>query len=89
MKTKLQYGFAHLGLLLLVVVAAVIAVAGYKVANSNKTADTPSTATTAGQEVIEVKTASDLDKVKASLQNANLDSDLNPDSLNQDVNSLL
>jgi len=88
MKKQLQYGFAHLGLLLVLAVAVVIALVGYKVASNNtKPVGDGATATT--QSVSRIRTAGDLDKVKATLNNTNLDGDLNPSSLNQDVQSLL
>jgi Tfp pilus assembly protein PilX len=85
MKKQSQKGFAHPGLLLLLLVVAIIALVGYKVANHQST--TPSTAV--AQNVGEIKTTADLEKAKTTLNSVNIDSDLNPSSLNKDVNSLL
>jgi uncharacterized protein (UPF0333 family) len=90
MKKQSQSGFAHFGLLLLVLVA-VVAFAGYKV-SQNQSSKTPvaSTATPATAQVIPtIKTSADLDTAQSTLNSQNVDGDLNPDSLNQDVSSLL
>ena len=87
MKKSSQNGFAHLGLLLLLVVVAVIALIGYRVANNNSTPVDTTTATT--QTIGQIKTTADLDKAKSTLSNVNLDGDLNPKSLDKDVQSLL
>jgi uncharacterized protein HemX len=87
MKKRLQNGFAHLGLLLLLAIVVVIGLIGYKVwSNQNNKVSNSSVSVATQQQTI--KTKADLDKVESTLNNANLDSDLNPDSLNQDVQSL-
>jgi Tfp pilus assembly protein PilX len=88
MKQRLQQGFAHLGLLLLLIVVVVIALIGYKVWNNHSSTPANTAATTASQ-TQPIRTTADLDKAEATLNNTNLDNDLNPDSLNQDVSSLL
>jgi predicted negative regulator of RcsB-dependent stress response len=85
-----QNGFAHLALVLLVLVMAVIAFAGYKVVKDRQdktAANTTSTAITNTSETINTK--ADLDKAVNTLNNESVDSTLNPDSLNNDVTSLL
>jgi hypothetical protein len=87
---KTTQGFAHLGLLLLVLVVAVVAFAGYKVAkshsdNTSNSATKPATA----QVIPAIKNTADLNAVETTLNNQNIDSNLNPDSLNQDVDALL
>jgi uncharacterized protein HemX len=88
MKSK-QTGFAHLALILLLVVVAVIAFAGYKVVKNQeaKTTANQTSATTANTPTINSST--DLDKAAATLNSQSVDGDLNPDSLNSDVSSLL
>jgi predicted negative regulator of RcsB-dependent stress response len=85
-----QNGFAHLALVLLVLVMAVIAFAGYKVVKDRQdktAANTTSTAITNTSETINTK--ADLDKAVNTLNNESVDSTLDPDSLNNDVTSLL
>jgi predicted negative regulator of RcsB-dependent stress response len=87
MKIKYQNGFAHMALILLVVVLAVAAFAGYKVMQSNDT--TADNSAPAVHQTETIKTTSDLDSAKSTLDSSNVDNDLNPDSMNQDVDSLL
>jgi hypothetical protein len=91
MKKKLQTGFAHQGLLLLVIVIGIITAIGYKVASdqNNKANNSVTASSTAVPEGPVIKTSSDLDKATQALNNEDVDSNLNPDSLDQDVNSLL
>jgi uncharacterized protein (UPF0333 family) len=90
MKKTSQHGIAHLGLVLLLLVAAVIAFAGYKVAKNNSDDKVNTTASSAaGTSAQVIRTKADLDNAAATLNNTNIDSDVNPDSLNSDVNSLL
>jgi len=88
---KSQKGFAHLALLLFVVVIAVVAYAGYKtVKNHQKTATANQTSTSVTQSVSGViNNQSDLNSAVNTLNGQNVDGDLNPDSLNSDVTSLL
>lgn len=86
MRKGSQRGFAHPALLLLAAVIAVIALAGYKVAgNHSALSNTPAPVQTAQT----IKTKADLNSAESALNNENIDGDLNPDSLNQDVQSLL
>lgn len=90
MKKELQTGFAHLGILLLVLVAAVVFV-GYKV-SQNHAGKTPAASTSApptAQVIPAIKNSNDLNTAEATLNSQNIDGDLNPDSLNSDVQSLL
>jgi uncharacterized protein (UPF0333 family) len=92
MKKYSQKGFGHLGLLLLVVVVAIIGLAGYKVAknhsdNSKLNSSTGAAAT--AQLIPTIKNTADLKTAETTLNSQNVDGDLNPDSLNQDVSSLL
>ena len=88
MKKQSQNGIAHLGLLLLLLVVVVIALVGYRVAKNRSDVVTSSTVP-AAQSVQTIQTKADLGTAEATLNQANLDKDLNPDSLNQDVTSLL
>jgi Tfp pilus assembly protein PilX len=85
-----QTGFAHLALLILLVVAAVVAFAGYKVVKNHQDQTAANKTSTA---VIEsagtIKSAADLDSAAATLNNESVDSDLNPSQLDSDVNSVL
>lgn len=90
MKRMQQKGFAHLALVLLVLIAAVVAFAGYKVVKDrqdNIAANKTSTAVTGSVTVI--KTNADLDSVTDTLNSQDIDSDLNPDELESDISNLL
>ena len=89
MKKRTQQGIAHLGLLLLVLVVAAIALIGYKVWNNRNNTSTPVTASTVQSTGQAIKSTADLNQAENSLNSQNIDGDLNPDSLNQDVQSLL
>lgn len=93
MKKSNQKGLAHLAILLLLVVVAVVVFAGYKVAkNHNKQAAVqPATAATASasQAIPVIKNTADLNTVESTLNSQNIDGDLNPDNYNQDVQNLL
>ena len=92
MKTTTQKGFAHLGIVLLLAVVAIVAFAGYKVVQnrSNSGQASSSIAKTAPAQVIpNVKNKADLNTVESALNSQNIDGNLNPDSLNNDVQSLL
>lgn len=92
MKKATQKGFAHLGLIVLLLVIIVVALIGYKVAKNHKT--TPVVAnttipTTTVQGLPVVKSTADLNTIESTLNSQNIDSSLNPDSFNQDTQSLL
>lgn len=87
---KTQKGIVHLGVVLLLLVLAVVAFAGYKVSqnrtdNSAASINRPVTA----REIPTVKNTADLNTIEITLSNQNIDGNLNPDSLNNDVDSLL
>jgi hypothetical protein len=90
MKQTIQKGFAHLGLLLLMLIVAIIGFVGYKVA-SNRSNDNINSVSksTAAEAIPQIKDKADLDTVEATLNNQNIDGNLNPDSLDQDIQSLL
>jgi len=87
MKKVSQKGFGHLGLLLLLVVAAVVAFAGYKVYNNQNPADT-NTNTAVSQSAQSIKSKADLSKVEDQLNSQNIDGDLNPSSFDSDISNL-
>jgi uncharacterized protein HemX len=92
-KNNSQAGVVHLQfLLLLAAIVGVIGVAGYAVMqaqNDNIDSGDSNVTATKTKAPDSIKSASDLNTAKASLNQANLDSDVNPDALNSDVNSLL
>jgi|GEM_PF-3338962 len=94
-KSKSQAGIAHVVLLVmvLVVVAAVVLV-GVRVMQNQNTGEDSSTsslpvASNKATVPNTINNASDLSKAQTALNQANVDGDLNPDSLNADVNSVL
>lgn len=90
MKKRLQTGFAHLALLLLLAVVVVVALVGYKVWNNRNSSTTSSAGTSqTAQSAQAIKSSADLNKAESTLNSQNIDGDLNPDSLNNDVSTLL
>jgi len=89
MKKHSQNGFAHLGLLLLLLVVVVIALVGFRVANNRSAVVPSSSAQPTAKAVQTIKTKADLGTAENTLNQASIDQDLNPDSLNSDVSSLL
>jgi cytoskeletal protein RodZ len=91
-KSKSESGLAHVVLLVLIlVVVSVIVLVGVHVMQNQNTGETSSApvASTKASVPATFKSNSDLDSAQASLNQTNVDSDLNPDSLNSDVDSLL
>jgi hypothetical protein len=90
--SKSQAGIGHV--VLLAVVALLIAAIGFtamRVINteSDKTEELTNTSNTAVVVPDKLQSKDDLNKIKASLNQANLDSNMNPSSLDGDVSSLL
>jgi Tfp pilus assembly major pilin PilA len=88
MKKRLQNGFAHLGLIVLLVIVLAVVVLAYQHVSKNSK-DTVVTSNSPAIQVQTIKSKADLTKAESELNNENVDGDLNPGSLNQDVNSLL
>ena len=86
---RTQNGFAHLALVLLLLVMVVIAFAGYKVVKDRQDKVVANTTSTAITNPSTINSTADLNKAASSLNSESVDSDLNPDSLNSDVTSLL
>lgn len=86
MKNHNQSGIAHLGLLLLAVLVAVVAFAGYKVAtNSSKDS---STVTPPARQAQTINSQADLGSAESSLNSQDVDKDLNPSQFDPDVENL-
>ena len=78
-------------LLLLVLVLAIAAFVGFRVYNKNSSATSPPVSTSVSsttQTVPAINNQSDLNKAAETLNSQDIDSNLNPDNYNQDVNSL-
>lgn len=88
---KTQDGFAHLALLLLLVVVAVAAYTGYKVVKDHQKTTTENlTSTSVTQSVSDrINNAGDLNKALNTVNGQDIDNNLNPSSLDNDVDSLL
>lgn len=92
MKSKSESGIAHVVLLLLILgVIAVIVVIGLRVVEKQNVGESSSlpvasTTTTASSAI---KSTSDLNAAKSSLSKTNVDKDVNPDSFNDDIDSVL
>lgn len=96
MKKITQKGFAHSGLLIVILVLAIVAAIGYKVASQTNKAvsNTEASANNAlvpsvANAVPPIKNTTDLNKALQTLNSQKIDSDLNPSSYNKDVSSLL
>jgi len=83
-------GFAHLILILAVIVIAVVGFAGYYVVSSNRDKKSADTATNTNQVIPEnINSDQDLDQASKALDADQNDSDLDPAQLDDDLNSLL
>jgi hypothetical protein len=86
-----QKGFGALGVLLVIVIVAIIGFVGYRVASVQKSVSTDSI----GSGVVPTSTIptitkkADLDKATNTVNQAQLDKDLDSSKLDQDLNSLL
>jgi uncharacterized protein HemX len=92
MMKRNQSGIAHLSFLLLLLIVAVIGFAGYKVVQNRQdktAANQTSTAVTTQNIDKPFKSAADLKTAESTINSQSVDSDLNPDQWNSDVNSLL
>jgi len=90
MKKTSQSGIAHLGLLLLVLVVAVISFVGYKLEQSRNNSPTASTTNVAqaAQTIPAINSKADLNTAETTLNSQNIDGDLNPSSFDQEVSAL-
>jgi hypothetical protein len=90
MKSNSESGVAHVLLLVLVLaVLAAIAVVGLRVMQSQNTGEDTGSATVASKTSDDINSTSDLNAAKATLNKTDVDSDLNPDSLDADLSSVL
>jgi len=89
MKKLNQTGASHLVALVGVLVIAILAFGAYRVLNANKTP--ASSATTAATTAVpgKIQSKADVDQATKSLDSENVDGDVNPNQLNDDINSLL
>lgn len=85
-----QNGFEAVGILLVVVVVAIIGFASFKVLTLNKTVDPPATSA-AVSEPDSIESDGDLSDTSKSLDSASseLDTSLNDEALNADLDALL
>jgi hypothetical protein len=90
MKSNSESGVAHVLLLVLVLaVLAAIAVVGLRVMQSQNTGEDTGSAPVASKTSDDINSTSDLNAAKATLNKTDVDSDLNPDSLDADLSSVL
>jgi uncharacterized protein (UPF0333 family) len=83
-------GFAHLILILAVIVIAGVGFAGYYVASSNRDKKSANTATNTNQVIPEkINSDQDLEQARKALDADQDDSDLDPAQLDADLNGLL
>jgi uncharacterized protein (UPF0333 family) len=92
MKSKSESGLAHVVLLILVLlVIGVIVFVGMRVVEDQNTGETTGSAPVASSNASsgKIKNAADLNTAKAQLNQTNVDGDLNPSSLDADLNDVL
>lgn len=90
MKTN-QSGFGHIVLLVVVLMVAVVAFAGYRVWSNQQAADTTTKTSAAATLPSSIETKADLTSTSKYLDNlgSQLDADLDGSSLDADINSML
>lgn len=88
MKRAHQTGFAHLGILLAVLIVAVIAFAAFKLEQSRGGESASITNPPRSQQASSIKTKTDLEAAEKTLNSADVDGDLSPSSFDQDVSYL-
>lgn len=85
-----QSGSGHLVLLVALVVIVLVAIAGYRVANNTDTGTTTSLNPIQATAVpATIKSKADLQKASNALDSTTIDNSVNPDSFDNDINSLL
>ncbi len=92
MKTnfKSQRGFGHVGLVVLVIALVAIGLVGYRVMNNEKSKlDAGVNNSTVKTSNTKLSSKSDIPAATQTLNNEQVDQDLDPGQLNSDVNSLL
>jgi len=86
-----QSGSLVVVILLAVTVIAVAGFVGYKVANNSSTetqvSSEPASSATAAK--AEIKSSADVKKAATELETTNVDTQVNPDELDSDINSIL
>lgn len=89
MKKTNQQGFGFVFLLLALVVVGVVAFAAVRVMGSNKTSDATASLTTKANVPAKIKNQADLQKASSALEQTPVDSGVNADQLDSDLNALL
>lgn len=84
-----QRGSSHIVALLVVVVVAGIAFAGYRVMNRDSIVASSVPAVSTSKVPATLKSKSDVEKANASLDSTAIDSSVDPGQLDGDINSLL
>ena len=89
MKKTNQQGFGFVFLLLALVVVGVVAFAAVRVMGNNKTSDATASLTTKANVPAKIKNQADLQKASSALEQTPVDSGVNADQLDSDLNALL
>ena len=86
-----QRGSSHVVLVLAVVVIAAVGIIGYRVTQNQDPAavSTSTTPATTSEDSGAINSKADLKDAEASLDNTAIDSSVNPDQLDDDINALL
>jgi hypothetical protein len=89
--SKNQAGSSHLIAILGVLIIAVVAFAGYRVLNSSNpdaSSDNGTVVSTQSKVPNTINNKTDLNKASNALDQTSIDGDVNPNSLNNDLNAL-
>lgn len=89
MKKTNQQGFGFVFLLLALVVVGVVAFAAVRVMGNNKTSSETASLTTKANVPAKIKNQADLLKASSALEQTPVDSGVNADQLDSDLNALL
>ena len=89
MKKTNQSGFAFIALLLAVVVVGAVAFAVVRIQGSAANVSSASVLTTRTKAPTKISSPSDLKRASSALDETPVDSGVNPDQLNDDLDSLL
>lgn len=89
MKHLGQNGFSQVALLLVVVVVVAVGFVGYEVHNHNLKTTTKSTAVIKTNDVpASINSSEDLNQAASALDNTNVDTSVDPNSLDNDINGI-
>jgi len=87
--TTAQNGFGFVAVLAVIALLGIVAFAGVRVLNSSQVDTTTASLTRKANVPAKIQTSADLSKASAALDATPIDSGVNPNQLDKDLNSLL